>query len=67
MRLKNICHLITALFLFVKTSVAQEVMVSGFVKDSFSAEPLIGAYILCPGSNYITSTNNFGDFSTKIK
>lgn len=67
MRLKNICHLITALFLFVKTSVAQEVMVSGFVKDSFSAEPLIGAYILCPGSNYITSTNNFGYFSTKIK
>jgi len=67
MRLKNISHLITALFLFAETSLAQEVMVSGFVKDSFSSEPLIGAYILCPGNNYITSTNNFGYFSTKVK
>jgi len=67
MRLKNICYLIAALFLLVETSFAQEIRVSGFVKDSLSAEPLIGAYILCPGSNYITSTNNFGYFSTKIK
>ncbi len=67
MRLKNICYLIAALFFFDETSLAQEVLVSGFVKDSDSAEPLIGAYISCPGNNYITSTNNFGYFTTKIK
>jgi len=67
MRLKNICYLIAALFFFDETSLAQEVLVSGFVKDSDSAEPLIGAYISCHENKYITSTNNFGYFTTKIK
>lgn len=67
MRYKNIYPLIATFLLLVETSFAQEVIISGFVKDSFSAEPLIGAYILCTGSNHITSTNNFGYFSTNIK
>ena len=67
MRFKYICSLIGAFLLYIEMSFAQDIKVSGYVKDSMSAEPLIGAYIRCPGNNYITTTNNFGYFSTKIK
>jgi hypothetical protein len=45
---------------------AQQVVVSGFVTDSLTNEPLIGATIWFPGNNTGTATDYFGHYAVKI-
>ncbi len=54
--------IITKLYLY-----AQCVVVQGYVLDSLSREPLIGAYIIEKQSNYITASNESGFFKISTK
>jgi hypothetical protein len=46
---------------------AQRVKISGFVTDAVSGEPLIGAYVINQEISSVTTTNNFGFYSTTLK
>ncbi len=61
--------MLVGLYLFiagVQPLTAQTAKVAGYVKDSQSGEPIIGAYIVDPVNLSFTNTNNFGLFSIKI-
>jgi hypothetical protein len=53
------------LFLFITLN-AQHTVISGFVKDSLSKEPLISASVYIENSVIGTSTNSYGYFTLKI-
>ncbi|MBN1927838.1 MAG: TonB-dependent receptor, partial [Prolixibacteraceae bacterium] len=60
---------IRILFLFVfilNTAFAGDLVVSGFVKDSVSLEPLIGASVYIEKTQLGTTTNSYGFFSLKM-
>lgn len=67
MRVKTLLYNTSILLLLNCAVNAQYVKVSGFVRDELSGEPLIGAYVINPGNNSVTSTNNFGFFSTSVR
>src|SRR3990167_11250497 len=54
------------LFLFISVSSAQEVTISGFVRDSSNGEALIGTNIYLPDLQTGTSTNQYGFFSVSV-
>ena len=67
MRVKTL-YLYISIFLLINCATnGQDVKISGFVRDALSGEPLIGAYVINPENNSVTSTNNFGFFSATIR
>ena len=67
MRVKIFYLTISILLLQDCATNAQNIKISGFVRDALSGEPLIGAYIINPDNNSVTSTNNFGFFSANVR
>jgi hypothetical protein len=68
-RFRNIYRMIVGLILLIsglQPLSAQTAKVTGYVKDSQSGEPIIGAYIVDPENLSFASTNNFGLFSIRI-
>lgn len=67
MRIKTFYLNISILLLLNCATNAQNVKISGFVRDSLSGEPLIGAYVINPEISSVTATNNFGFFSATLR
>jgi iron complex outermembrane receptor protein len=53
-------------FAFILSANAQQISVSGVVKDAVSGEPIIGANILEKGTNNGTITNFAGEFTISV-
>ncbi len=67
MRVKTFYLNLSVILLLNCATNAQNVKISGFVRDALSGEPLIGAYVINTEHNSVTSTNNFGFFSAAVK
>ncbi len=56
------------IFIFLGSTLChgQSIRISGFVKDSLSGEPLLGANIINTGNNTGTTANNYGFYSIRL-
>ncbi len=61
--MQKIVSLISLSLIFLSTSFAQKITISGYVKDATSGESLIGAGVVALPSSYGVYTNEYGFYS----